>query len=140
MPQFRLEGFALPRKLSTGLRWNGGPLTVHPLPLSQEERIEHAAEMEELSAPRSIPESCPDGPCPLVSCRHHLWMDVMPNGNIKLNFPDLEPWEMEETCSLRVAEDGSHTLEEVGALLNLTRERVRQIEEGAMQVFKRRMP
>jgi hypothetical protein len=49
-------------------------------------------------------------------------------GAIKLNFPDLEVWEMSETCALDVADRGGTTLEEVGAIMNLTRERIRQVE------------
>jgi hypothetical protein len=68
-------------------------------------------------------------PCPFVSCAHHLYLDVNPeSGAIKLNFPHLEVWEMAETCSLDVADRGGITLEEVGAVLNLTRERIRQVE------------
>jgi hypothetical protein len=74
---------------------------------------------------------CIDGarPCPFVSCAHHLYLDVSPRtGAIKLNFPDLEVWEMTETCALDIADRGGTTLEEVGAIMNLTRERIRQVE------------
>ena len=68
-------------------------------------------------------------PCPFVSCKHHLFLDVSAKtGAIKLNFPDLEVWEMTETCALDVAARGGTTLEEVGAIMNLTRERIRQVE------------
>src|ERR1700722_17455392 len=68
-------------------------------------------------------------PCPYVSCQHHLYLDVSNRtGAIKLNFPDLEVWEMNETCALDVADRGGTTLEEVGATMNLTRERIRQVE------------
>ncbi len=80
--------------------------------------------------PRTRAE-CLDGerPCPFVSCAHHLFLDVSPRtGAIKLNFPDLEVWEMTETCALDVADRGGTTLEEVGAIMNLTRERIRQVE------------
>lgn len=71
-------------------------------------------------------------PCPFVSCRHHLFLDVSPRtGAIKLNFPDLEPDELPETCCLDVADRGGSTLEEVGQIVNLTRERIRQIEVKA---------
>ncbi len=75
-------------------------------------------------------------PCPFVSCSHHLYLDVNPEtGAIKLNFPHLEVWEMAETCSLDVADRGGITLEEVGAILNLTRERIRQVEvRGLMKI------
>lgn len=68
-------------------------------------------------------------PCPYVSCKYHLYIDVNPNtGSIKINFPDLEVWEMEQSCALDVAQTGGITLEEVGEILNLTRERIRQVE------------
>ncbi len=68
-------------------------------------------------------------PCLFVACKYHLYLDVNPEtGSIKMNFPELDVWQMEETCSLDVAERGGVTLEEVGDILNLTRERVRQVE------------
>lgn len=77
-------------------------------------------------------------PCPYTSCQYHLYLDVNPNtGSIKINFPDLEPWEIPETCALDVAEKGGITLEEVGEILNLTRERIRQVEvRGLAKVFE----
>ena len=72
-------------------------------------------------------------PCPYVSCKHHLYIDVHPvRGSIKVNFPDLEVWEMTETCALDVADRGGITLEEVGEIMNLTRERVRQVETAGL--------
>lgn len=81
---------------------------------------------------------CKDGfrPCPFVSCEHHLFLDVSAKtGAIKLNFPDIGPDEMErlpESCALDVAERGGVTLEETGRVMNLTRERVRQVEVKAL--------
>jgi hypothetical protein len=78
---------------------------------------------------------CVDGarPCPYVSCQHHLYLDVSARtGAIKLNFPDLEVWDMNETCALDVADRGGTTLEDVGAIMNLTRERIRQVEVKAL--------
>jgi hypothetical protein len=78
---------------------------------------------------------CVDGPrpCPYVSCKHHLYIDVSPRtGAIKLNFPDLEVWGMAESCALDVADRGGTTLEDVGAIMNLTRERIRQVEVKAL--------
>ncbi len=72
-------------------------------------------------------------PCPYVSCKYHLYIDVHPvRGSIKVNFPDLEVWEMTETCALDVADRGGITLEEVGEIMNLTRERVRQVETAGL--------
>lgn len=70
-------------------------------------------------------------PCPFVSCRHHLYLDVSARtGAIKLNFPDLEVDELpaDKSCALDVADRDGVTLEEVGAIMNLTRERIRQVE------------
>jgi hypothetical protein len=72
-------------------------------------------------------------PCPHVSCRHHLYLDVSPRtGAIKLNVPDLEVWDLPTSCALDVAENGATTLEDVGGILNLTRERIRQLELSAL--------
>ncbi len=73
-------------------------------------------------------------PCPFVSCRHHLYLDVLPKtGSIKLNFPDLEVDELDQSCSLDVAEQGALTAEDLGEVMNLTRERIRQIERRGLQ-------
>ncbi len=84
--------------------------------------------------PRTRTE-CTDAPrpCPYVSCKHHLYLDVSAKtGAIKVNFPDLEVWDMGETCALDVADRGGTTLEDVGAIMNLTRERIRQVEVKAL--------
>lgn len=78
---------------------------------------------------------CAEGPrpCPYVSCKHHLFIDVSPRtGAIKLNFPDLEVWELGESCALDISDRGGTTLEDVGAIMNLTRERIRQVEVKAL--------
>jgi len=80
-------------------------------------------------------------PCPWVACKFHLYLDVNPEtGSIKLNFPDLEPWELPHTCSLDVAEKGGITLEEVGEIMNLTRERIRQVEVRGLIKLKMSSP
>ena len=87
------------------------------------------AEME-ASRPRSRAD-CATGPrpCPYVSCKFNLYVDVNPRtGSVKMNFPDKELWELAETCALDVADRAGITLEEVGVIMNLTRERVRQLE------------
>ncbi len=80
-------------------------------------------------------------PCPWVACKHHLYLDVNPEtGSIKINFPDLEPWEMKETCALDVADRAGITLEEVGEIMNLTRERIRQVEVRGLLKLKMASP
>jgi hypothetical protein len=85
--------------------------------------------------PKSRSE-CKDGerPCPYVACKHHLYLDVNPRtGSIKFNFPGLELADMKETCALDIADRGAITLEEIGEIMNLTRERVRQLEQSALE-------
>ena len=88
--------------------------------------------MTELEATRPRTRAdCAEGerPCPYVSCKYNLYVDVNPRtGSVKMNFPDKELWEMENTCALDVADRAGITLEEVGVIMNLTRERVRQLE------------
>ena len=91
---------------------------------------------------------CRDGPrpCPWVGCRHHLYLEVSAVGGIRVNYYKggevhgrpvkvaREPWELPVSCSLDVAERANgRTLEEVGQILEITRERVRQIEKQALK-------
>lgn len=84
---------------------------------------------------------CLDGgnnrPCPWVSCKHHLALDVSERtGSIKTNYPDVQVWEMPRTCALDEADRGGMTLEDVADTLNLTRERIRQIETNALRKLR----
>lgn len=94
-------------------------------------------------------------PCPWVGCRHHLYLDVhAKTGAITLNFPAKEPedggpvarpgdrrgpedsavpvWRLKHSCSLDVADLGGLNGPEMGDLLELTKERIRQIEVSAL--------
>ena len=89
---------------------------------------------------------CAKGPCVHVGCRHHNYLEINEEtGAIKLNFPHLEPQDLEKPCSLREAmrlqearvkprgpngEVATH--EEVSAAVGLTSERTRQLEAGAL--------
>jgi hypothetical protein len=98
-------------------------------------------------APLKFPatrDECRDGvrPCPWVRCRMHLYLDVNPRtGGMKLNFPHIEPDrldKLEQTCALDVVDqEDAVTLERAGELLNLTRERVRQIEFAGQRKIRR---
>jgi hypothetical protein len=72
-------------------------------------------------------------PCPWVGCRYNLFLDVTDAGGIKLNFPDLGPDEMRLSCALDVAEDRPMTLDELGRVLNVTRQRAEQIEKLVLE-------
>lgn len=81
---------------------------------------------------------CKDAPrpCPFVSCRWHLYLDVTPIGNVKQNF-EYGVEEMVQSCVLDVADAGGAQLEKVGAWMNLTRERIRQLEVVALKKLTR---
>jgi len=95
--------------------------------------------------PRHLPRlraHCRHGvrPCPYVTCKYNLYLDVSHAGSIMPNFPEVEAGEHigGESCVLDVAErnpDGL-TLEKVGELFNLTRERIRQVEAKAIIKFR----
>lgn len=88
-----------------------------------------------LARPRTRAD-CVDGPrpCPFVACRWNLYLDVDPDtGSLKLNFPDVPVEEMEHSCALDLADRGGLTLEDTGAAIGLTRERIRQVEEIAFE-------
>ncbi len=78
-------------------------------------------------------------PCPFVGCKYHLYLDVNPrSGSIQYNFPELEVWEMEQSCALDVAEQKGITLEEASDAMNMTRERIRQLESTGLAKLKRK--
>ena len=118
--------------------------------LTREERAEVEGillELRNFRKPQTRGE-CASGPrpCPWVSCKYHLYLDVNPHtGAIKLNFPETEVWDLKRSCALDVIDHGTAgniqegtdaTLLEIGLALNLTRERIRQIEEGALGKLK----
>lgn len=96
---------------------------------------------------RSMPR-----PCPFVSCRHHLYLDITRQNRINVNrlvddMPVEEALlEMPETCSLDVAEkdelprprDGRGYLDlptygEVGKLFGIKHDGVRKVELRALR-------
>lgn len=106
---------------------------------AREAEAERLIPVAHLSRPRTRGEcESIERPCPFVSCRYHLYLDVGHDGNIKFNFPDREPDELVETCALDVADAEGETLEVCGELLNITRERIRQIEVKAYKRLSKR--
>lgn len=128
-----------------------GPARPRTLPTRAFSKAEAAALAEEypadefadLARPKTRADCLPGGcneerPCPWVSCAAHLALEVREHGtyaSVKVSFPDVEVWDMAETCILDVADRGGATLEEVAALMNLTHERVRQIETRALETL-----
>jgi len=125
------------------------PQAIYGLPLTIRER----RELEKIDAeivrfgidrrrPRTLAQCPPDEePCPFVSCRHHLALEVMPRTGklpaVRLTFPDKDLSEMDETCSHRVARRTAAkreelSIEETARMLNITGERCRQLEKVAL--------
>lgn len=86
-----------------------------------------------------IRAQCEDGPrpCPWVGCVYHLYLDVLKTGGIHTNW-DGPPWTMSETCALDVAARGGVTLNEIGVMIGVSRERIRQIEFAALRKLKKK--
>lgn len=80
-------------------------------------------------------------PCPWVTCRFNLFLDIDEEiGSIKYNFPDVEPEDVapEKSCALDIADEGGATLEDVARTMNVTRERIRQVESKALDRVRRK--
>lgn len=79
-------------------------------------------------------------PCVFVGCSSSLFLDVEADGSIRHNFPDLEPDAIDprRSCALDIADEGGGTLEDIGQLANVTRERIQQIETAALKTLRRR--
>ena len=108
-----------------------------------------ADELFALRANTALPDARPSSretchqtvrPCPYVSCRFNLFLDVREDGVLRLNFPDKEPDEMVASCALDLATDGPRTLEQVAALMGMSKERARQIEAAALAKLKTALP
>ena len=66
-------------------------------------------------------------PCPWARCKYHLIFETDIRGQLDDDIVD-KLLSMPETCILDVTDTGEKTLHEVGKILGITRERVRQIE------------
>jgi hypothetical protein len=115
---------------------NASRVSKDDLARLQMERNDHVVAEYERPVTRGdcLPGGCNGArPCPWVSCKAHLALDVdARTGSIKVNFPELDVSEMSETCALDVADRGGIILEEISAVMNIVRERVRQIELRAL--------
>ncbi len=97
-PRVRGRTISIKRYATKTLRW---------------ETIEANKILAELDVQRpKIRADCLEGgsnaerPCPFVSCKFHLFLDVSErSGAIKINFPGLEIWEMNETCVVETSSE-----------------------------------
>jgi len=69
-------------------------------------------------------------PCFEIACRHHVRSNARGRQADPESFPA-------ETCSLRLAGRGAMTLETIGDVMGLTRERIRQVEVKALLKLRR---
>ena len=76
--------------------------------------------------PECLDDRAPGTPCQHTECRHHL----AHRGHWEHR---LKPT---RDCAIDVANEGPHTLDEVAAVLGTSGERVRQIEEQALELLK----
>lgn len=128
----------------------GRPRTVNvKLPLFKPEEVESYP--RNVHRPKTRGDCVPSEeggnharPCKFVTCKYHLFVDVMRSGSLKLNWPADTLDELVEnlhrmkyTCALDVADLGEQTLEDIGAYLNVTRERIRQLEEKLLARMRR---
>ena len=116
--------------------------TIAGDPLTRDEQLEARFVSPEVDRPLTRGD-CFDmeRPCPFVSCFYHLYLDINEKtGAIKLNFPHLEVWELKESCALDIADRGGGTLDDVAFAINVTRERVRQIQLEAFVSMGRANP
>src|SRR5581483_6244692 len=65
-------------------------------------------------------------------------LEITDAGSIRVPHPTAGPTDTTPSCALDVAAEGGTTLEEIAGILNVTRERVRQIEERALIKVRRR--
>lgn len=111
-------------------------LTVARRELKEEVRLNNGELAPDVERPR-VRGDCEGGdrPCPFVGCRYHTYLDInRQNGSIVFNHPGKQPEDISPatSCALDVAARGGTRLEEVGVVLNVTRERIRQIEQKAL--------
>ena len=72
-------------------------------------------------------------PCPWITCKWHLYVEFSDHGREEIDVAT-----MKHSCLLDIADDGGMTLEEIGEMMKLTRERIRQIEAVALKKLEKR--
>ena len=84
-------------------------------------------------------------PCPYVGCRHNMFLDVGQNGrgsSIHYLWGTDDPTKMPPnlSCCLDIVDArGTQTLDQIGKIWNITRERIRQIEaKGLRKIMRKR--
>ena len=71
-------------------------------------------------------------PCPWVRCRHHLYLEVRPNGSLHFPFGEVELDELRDTCALDVADRGRQSLSATAEAMGLSKASALNIEGRAL--------
>jgi hypothetical protein len=103
--------------------------------VDREEVAQILSEIPESDRPTNRVE-CPSyRPCPFVGCRYNMFLDIKETGSITMNYDGMEPWQMQNSCLFDVIEQYPEGLPlgMIGQIMNLTRERVRQVEVEALR-------
>lgn len=83
---------------------------------------------------------CVDGyrPCPWVSCKYNLYVDVDYSGRLRLPFKDLEPDEIETStlCTLDYANSGL-SVSEISEVTGFHRNQIVPTEDRALRKLQR---
>ena len=86
-----------------------------------------------------------EDPCPYVSCEHHLALGVGSSGSILFgtehvrsdeDIPEIDVGMMEETCTLRVIEQGEQSVRTISRICELTPARLHAMIETAMEKLR----
>lgn len=77
-------------------------------------------------------------PCPHLACKYNLSLDLVKNpANVDSDYVRIVinkvSWDTGLNCVLDIADGGRMSLEDIGFLWGITRERVRQIEDRAIR-------
>jgi hypothetical protein len=125
------------------------PLVLEPWRMTSEERIElmknrleYGRELEALDScrPRTRAD-CADvpRPCPFVSCRWNLYLDVDEQGRITIPRPDVNVEERADSCALDLIEREPDGLDasDAAAVMGLSREQLARIEERGKEAIAR---
>jgi hypothetical protein len=113
-------------------------------------QVQNTRKRLRLVPPKTISErpltrgECVDAPrpCPFISCKYHLALEVTLGGSIKAMRPDIFDVEgvpdlerLDETCVLDVAERAPEP-HEISELLNIAPQLVERIEERALKKIR----
>ncbi len=132
-------------------------MVTHTITINRESRAfrELLRVVPEYEKPRTRAE-CENGPrpCPFISCRQNLSADIISvvdyrraemTENIRLLHPgkddptDIEP-PTGNNCALDYANRGGMSFDEIAEVFDFSRQRVQQIEQGALRKLRKHSP